>query len=243
MDAVTLAMIKGLGGSGGSSLPSVSSSDNGKVLAVKDGAWAAGTPYVLVTQVNNVASLKGSEINSLAASGVEVLMKDSDGLFAYLSASGTTAVFTGVTSTEIKKITVTDNKLVSRTYRSVYSKPSGGIPETDLAQAVKDKLNKFVVTLTPTAADYSGTMDKTVAEITAAYEAGQELVFRFVIDQDAHADVAVTAVNYDAYTYPSFDAFAIMLSANVLVYAHTSYTNDGTRQTYSTKVYSLTPAS
>lgn len=42
MDAVTLAMIKALGGSGGSSLPSVSSSDNGKALVVENGAWAAG---------------------------------------------------------------------------------------------------------------------------------------------------------------------------------------------------------
>lgn len=32
--------------------------------------------------------------------------------------------------------------------------------------------NKFIVTLTPTAPDYSGTMDKTVAEINAAHKAG-----------------------------------------------------------------------
>lgn len=37
--------------------------------------------------------------------------------------------------------------------------------------------NKFIVTLTPTAQDFSGTMDKTPAEITAAYNAGQDIEF------------------------------------------------------------------
>lgn len=37
-----IALIKALGG-GGSSLPSVTSTDNGKLLGVVDGAWAAVT--------------------------------------------------------------------------------------------------------------------------------------------------------------------------------------------------------
>ena len=41
MDAVTLALLKSMGG--GSSLPPVTSADNGKVLAVEDGAWVATT--------------------------------------------------------------------------------------------------------------------------------------------------------------------------------------------------------
>ena len=35
----TIALIKALGGSGGSSLPAVTSADNGKVLRVKSGEW------------------------------------------------------------------------------------------------------------------------------------------------------------------------------------------------------------
>lgn len=38
----TIALIKALGG-GGSYLPPVTSADNGKVLAVEDGAWMATT--------------------------------------------------------------------------------------------------------------------------------------------------------------------------------------------------------
>lgn len=233
-----------LNGGGGSSLPSVTPADNGKVLAVNDGAWAAGTPYVLVTQENNVASLKGSEINSLAASGVEVLMRDSNGLYAYVSENGTTAVFSGVTSAlEAKKVSVSDNKGVTRSSRSVYSKPSGGIPETDLAQAVKNKLNKFIVTLTPTALDYSGTMDKTVAEINAAYEAGMEIWFR-VYAGTSYSDVPLARYGKaSGYSYPSFNVNFLYDEAGVLVLIYTGTTDDGTRQTYSTKVFTLTPAS
>lgn len=38
-----------------------------------------------------------------------------------------------------------------------------------------DNLQPFVVTLTPTEADFSGTMDKTPAEITEAFNAGKEI--------------------------------------------------------------------
>lgn len=238
----TIGLIEALKGNG-SSLPAITSSDNGKVLAVKDGAWAAGTPYVLVTQENNVATLKGSEINSLAASGVEVLMRDSDGLYAFVSNSGSTAVFSGVTSAlEAKKVSVNDIKGVSRSSRSVYSKPSGGIPETDLAQAVKDKLNKFVVTLTPTSPDYSGTMDKTPQEITAAYNAGQKIVFDIpamsaTVDADQYvsSSVSVNNLRFGAKVFFEFN------NAPVLITIITNGADDA--QTYLTGIYPLTPAS
>lgn len=40
-----------------------------------------------------------------------------------------------------------------------------------------DDLQNFVVELTPTAADYSGTMDKTPAEIDAAIQGGKRILF------------------------------------------------------------------
>lgn len=147
MDAVTLAMIKGLAGSG-SSLPSVTSSDNGKVMSVVDGAWAAS-----------------------------------------------------------------------------------------------EQGKKFIVTLTPTALDYSGTMDKTVAEINAAYEAGMDLVFRVMTSSTTYMDVDCTARwNNGSTTYPSFNGY-VVTDNDVLLYAFTGTTNDGTKQTYSTSIYALTPAS
>ena len=133
---------------GGSSLPSVSSSDNGKVLAVENGAWAAS-----------------------------------------------------------------------------------------------EQGKKFLVTLTPTALDYSGTMDKTVAEINAAYEAGMEIVFRVMESATTYTEVFLSAVYHDGATYPSFNAFIVGSDANVLIFAGTVTTNDGTKHTYTATIYSLTPAS
>ena len=104
--------------------------------------------------------------------------------------------------------------------------------------------NKFIVTLTPTALDYSGTMDKTVAEITAAYEAGQEIVFRVYTAAGTYNEADCT-IRYksEGYTYPSFNAYIVDNHTNVLLFAYTGAVDDGAKQTYSTKIYSLTPAS
>lgn len=102
--------------------------------------------------------------------------------------------------------------------------------------------SKFIVTLTPTALDYSGTMDKTVAEINAAYEAGQEIVFRIYAEAGTYNEVDCT-IRYKIgnNTYPSFNAYLVDSTNNVLIFAYTS--DDGTKQTYHTDIYSLTPAS
>lgn len=104
--------------------------------------------------------------------------------------------------------------------------------------------NKFLVTLTPTSPDFSGTMDKTVAEINAAYEAGQEIVFRVMMSETTCMDVDCTARWHGNTTYPSFNGFILSTdNGGVLIFAYTNATDDGTKQTYSTDVYSLTPAS
>ena len=101
---------------------------------------------------------------------------------------------------------------------------------------------KFIVTLTPTALDYSGTMDKTVAEIDAAYKAGRKIVFRVMTSATTYMDVDCTARYFDnGYTYPSFNAY-IVGDGGVLIYAFTNTINDGTKQTYNTEIYTLTPA-
>lgn len=102
---------------------------------------------------------------------------------------------------------------------------------------------KFVVTLTPTSPDYSGTMDKTVAEINAAYEAGQEIWFKVAASGfDVLIPMSDCSVSSD-FTYPSFDCRMVDITTNVEVCVRTSVTDDGTKQTYSTTIYSLTPAS
>ena len=132
----------------------------------------------------------------------------------------------------------------------------GGLPEVTSADAgkvlgVNDSGvwgaqepigKKFIVTLTPTAQDYSGTMDKTVAEIKAAYEAEQQIVFRVMMSATKYMDVDCTARYFtNGNTYPSFNAY-IVGDGGVLIYAFTSTTDDGTKQTYATEIYTLTPA-
>lgn len=100
---------------------------------------------------------------------------------------------------------------------------------------------KFIVTLTPTALDYSGTMDKTVAEINAAYEAGQEIWFKVGTEEEGYAFIPVNQVSLGDKVYPSFEA--TLLNPNVgLMYAYTQFTDDDGKMTYSTKIYQLTPA-
>ena len=108
---------------------------------------------------------------------------------------------------------------------------------------VEAKVEPFVVTLTPTALDFSGTMDKTVGEIYEAWLAGKKVIFRMATAEDAHIDVDVSLVgSNEADLYPSFEAYVIQSGTNLLIWAGTGVTDSGTKNTYSTKVYELTPA-
>ena len=99
--------------------------------------------------------------------------------------------------------------------------------------------NKFIVTLTPTALDYSGTMDKTVAEINAAYEAGQEIWFRFPMAANLSYDMPTSTVvitgGYAGFTWNG------IANDMIISFAITSLGADDNQ--YSTVIYSLTPAS
>ena len=107
--------------------------------------------------------------------------------------------------------------------------------ETGIANAA----NPFVVMLTPTALDYSGTMDKTTAEITSAFNAGQRIVFAL--------NTGDKVVNFYASEWYEtsgdiiLSAATIYVDNNVIIRAH----NDAgpTSTTYSTHIYTLTPAS
>ena len=98
---------------------------------------------------------------------------------------------------------------------------------------------KFIVTLTPTAQDYSGTMDKTVAEIDNAYHAGLEIWFE-ISDGYTTNSFAMTMIYRDNSAYPSFTGYIIY--HDMIIDVATGSTNLGTSNTYNTIVYTLTPA-
>ena len=103
----------------------------------------------------------------------------------------------------------------------------------------------FVVTLTPTAQNYSGVMDKTVAEINEAYEAGKKIVFKLVTGVNEYMDIFLNSVGKGTQTYPSFNALICIYdgTSDLFVNAFTGSTNDGTKATYITRIYPLTPMS
>lgn len=102
--------------------------------------------------------------------------------------------------------------------------------------------NPFIVTLTPTAQDFSGVMDKTVGEITEAYESGKKIVFKMYTSETTFIEVPVSLVGYDlSDTYPSFETSVIQLGNNLLIYARTGVTSGGTNNLYYTTIFPLTP--
>lgn len=232
---------------GASLLPPVTASDNGKVLTVENGAWTADSNLFLVTvtlnaSYMNVADKTFSEITDAINSGRTVICLRSGKYFVYQASASDMIYFMSADKTT-NLITISSNNAVSVSTNGYvpnvgYSENGKILISNNGAWQAMDK--KFIVTLTPTAADYSGTMDKTVAEINAAYEAGQEIVFRTMMSATQYMDVDCTARWHTDLTYPSFNGF--ILSDGTFIFAFTGATNDGTRQTYSTELYALTPA-
>lgn len=103
--------------------------------------------------------------------------------------------------------------------------------------------NPFIVTLTPTAQDFSGEMDKTVAEIYAAWQSGKTIIYR-VYNEYGYTDLLVSRVGViNDQAYPSFNANMLYDEMNLLLLIYTGTTDNGTQDTYSTKIYPLTPMS
>lgn len=122
---------------------------------------------------------------------------------------------------------------------NIIIKPSAGNEDVSV-EVVSDT---FIVTCTPTALDYSGTTDKTIAEIYSAYQAGKKIVFRVLTGTSTYVDVECTSTdNIAQRTYPAFNAFIIMQSNNVLIYARFGNVDAPEYINYSTYIYTLTPA-
>lgn len=256
----TIALIKALGG-GGSSLPPVTPSDNGKVLAVKDGAWQTDwpnkDPFALEGQVIPILYDGTSFTTTVTPQDIADGYTISDTDFPSFRRAGTTKAYingdfpvflipvTGDTdgvSFQSMIFSLDSMGMVGKV-GCLILQPNGYFDPYTITLSTWDKGGKFVVTLTPTSLDYSGTMDKTVAEINAAYEAGMEIWFKVLTGQDTYTLVPMSNVDKQSQEYPSFATYVFDAIRHVLIIAWTGYTDDGTKQTYDTAVYSLTPAS
>lgn len=111
----------------------------------------------------------------------------------------------------------------------------------NIEYGVANAANPFIVTLTPTAADFSGTMDKTVAEINAAYEAGRRILFIISALGGTLTAECTDVWASDGHLYPSFNAHVIDDGTNTIIFASTGPTDDGDRQIYGAHIYALSP--
>ena len=112
-----------------------------------------------------------------------------------------------------------------------------------MESGIQTAVDPFIVTLTPTAQDYSGIMDKTLSEIQTAYNVGKNIVFRVLTSQTTYVNVPCTFASNLGFTYMDFGATIILPSNNIMIAAETTASNDGTKATYKTTVYPLTPMS
>ena len=119
----------------------------------------------------------------------------------------------------------------------------------NMESGIENANEPFIVTLTPTSEDFSGTMDKTPQEIYNAYKANRQICAKILgIYSDEYTDLwaFMTSAVLREYTIPSGSyvearfEFVLEYGENTfLVQAETSaYGN-----VYSTKIFPLTPMS
>lgn len=96
-------------------------------------------------------------------------------------------------------------------------------------------VEKFVITLTPTALDYSGSTDKTMADIAAAYAAGKQIVGSLTTADGTFEIPAQFVLDNGGATVPYF--LVVDDGNNLQIIARPSGDN-----VYTTAIYALTPA-
>ena len=240
---------------GGGGLPPVTASDAGKVATVDNsGVWGAENEvfYFDVAYNSSDGSYTAQSVNREEL--VDAINKGKRFAMRYTDENHLTTIIDvqsfGTSSTEksanalfIGVATISDNSDTGFTtinlFASVSPDEDPSVTETDVVALILNHDNRFIVTLTPTSADYSGTMDKTVAEINAAYEAGQEIVFRIYGSPTLYYDINATLSSKAASDgVPSFAGYGI-LTEKFIVFETTT---DTLESKYSTAIYTLTPA-
>lgn len=259
----------------GDALPPVSSSDNGKVLAVEDGAWAAqnrGALYSIlqIEDLQNDPSWLDANLDPITGNAVYDAVMAGKRLTAsvqfYVGGAWVTAGPTdlelssmswdksandghgvGTISVVSPMINVSSFGVNGFAFASFTCNGYGTESEDahfsgGVWNIVPKVPNKFVVTLTPTALDYSGRMDKTVAEINAAYEAGMEIWFSVTVNGYTTLSAKLANVVDIGAANPTFTFYIIDTTNNICIVGF-NHSNVGEGDTYDTVVYSLTPAS
>ena len=188
---------------------------NGKLWVPPGGSTPSGDEN---TTIITMTYYDGDNYTSMTAAEIYAALQDEEKNFVLIdragrqcaliappeSSSGTAKFVTyDDTGTAIVVYTVTANGIATSTSLSVdisglYTKPAGGIPKTDLSQAVQAGLEE-VFPITVTVSGGTVTVDHTIAEIVAAKQAGK--VMPVVVDGTScgwvgYADSGEVVLNY-----------------------------------------------
>lgn len=110
-----------------------------------------------------------------------------------------------------------------------------------MEQGIELANDPFVITCTPTAADYSGVMDVTFEEIKAAADAGKKIIFK-IQTGNGNFYTADATITYNALGGFRQAMGYIIDSINNIIILAWNDTNENSN-IYYTAVYPLTPAS
>ena len=216
-------------------LPDASELSDGELLSVKDGCWLPRSPLftVRIDDGTMEADCTNQDILDAMEDGVQVVLIYGE-LAAFVIAGanvGETGLFQGI------------GIMNGENVGSIASLA----PETTDADNVRWEKHEYPlkksplhVTLTPTAADMSGTMDHTPQELSEAYDDGREIIFGIENPAFDWMHLKPSLVSKTPHRdYYCFQANIIDWTQSTPVLINI-WTNDDSNSTYSTHIYALT---
>ena len=181
----------------------------------------------------DVADYTYNEIISARDSGKYIILKDKDKKeYLYQYYQQNELIFLALSSiTSASRVSIKNDNTINRGVLSLYNKPSDGIPENDLNQTVKNKLNPLIVTATLTS-NNGGTCDKSNKEIGDAYADGRRVLFIVSNYPEGEVMLNISSVLYVTDSCPAIGAMTYTATSNGEIILHTLTMTSSTNESY-----------
>ena len=253
-EAMIAALIFGGSGSGGSGLPDVTISDNGKSLKVVSGAWAAEDDEFVVTFTKNgsvwSADKGEDEIKAAITAKKRVFGKVNGASITEDNNIKMYTVIVPLEGTSASHGTVFGGALQSATNTVFCTFIVYGFVVTAYTKtvAIPDSIVPFIVNFTitglPTGTSYPVTVDVLLNDIYAAVQSGQRVIGSVALSavNVALADLSGITWNANRDGYVAVDFNIIGLNGGVVTLGHANISDDGISETASLDIIPLSTA-